>query len=115
MCVTDLYNNVVPLIRWEVTDELTILEEPCPCGSTFRRIADPLGRLDDTFVYPEGTAIHPHVFRSCLGRQGLVEYQVRQTARGADISAVTSGEVDTDALASASKTPSGASVCPLPR
>ena len=98
--VTNLYNPVVPLIRFEVTDELAILEEPCPCGSTFRRIADPLGRLDDTFVYPEGTAIHPHVFRSCLSHPGLVEYQVRQTARGADISAVTSGEVDTDALAS---------------
>jgi hypothetical protein len=40
------------------------------------------------------------VFRSCLSHQGLVEYQVRQTTRGADISAVTSGEVDTDALAS---------------
>jgi phenylacetate-CoA ligase len=98
--VTNLYNPVVPLIRFEVTDEITILEEPCPCGSTFRRVADPLGRLDDTFVYPDGTAIHPHVFRSCLSHQGLVEYQVRQTARGADISAVTSGEVDTDALAS---------------
>jgi phenylacetate-coenzyme A ligase PaaK-like adenylate-forming protein len=98
--VTNLYNTVVPLIRFEVTDEVTILEEPCPCGSTFRRVADPLGRLDDTFIYPDGTAIHPHVFRSCLSHQGLVEYQIRQTARGADISAVTSGHVDTDALAS---------------
>ena len=76
------------------------MEGPCPCGSAFQRIADPLGRLDETFIYPDGTAIHPHVFRSCLGHQHLVEYQVRQTARGADISAVTSGAVDTDALAS---------------
>ena len=98
--VTNLYNTVVPLIRFEVTDELAVLDGPCLCGSAFRRIADPLGRLDDTFIYPNGTAIHPHVFRSCLGRQHLIEYQVRQTARGADISAVTSGEVDTDALAS---------------
>ena len=59
---------------------------------------DPLGRLDDTFVYPDGTAIHPHVFRHCLGHQHLVEYQVRQTARGADIAVVTSGAVDTDAV-----------------
>ena len=98
--VTNLYNTVVPLIRFEVTDEVTVLDGPCPCGSVFRRIADPLGRLDETFIYPDGTAIHPHVFRSCLGHQGLVEYQVRQTARGADISAVTSGFVDTDGVAS---------------
>ncbi len=98
--VTNLYNTVVPLIRFEVTDEITIVAEPCPCGSAFRRVADPLGRLDDTFIYPDGTAIHPHVFRSCLSHQDLVEYQVRQTARGADISAVTSGDVDTVALAS---------------
>src|SRR5207344_2710309 len=98
--VTNLYNTVVPLIRFEVTDEVTVVDEPCPCGSAFRRIVDPLGRLDDTFIYPDGTAIHPHVFRSCLSHQHLIEYQVRQTARGADIFAVTSGPVDTDALAS---------------
>ena len=98
--VTNLYNTVVPLIRFEVTDEVTILDGPCACGSVFRRIADPLGRLDDTFIYPNGTAVHPHVFRSCLNQQHLVEYQVRQTARGADIFAVTSGAVDTGAVAS---------------
>ncbi len=98
--VTNLYNRVVPLIRYEVTDEVTVSEGRCPCGSAFRRIADPLGRLDETFVYPDGTTIHPHVFRSCLGHQHVVEYQVRQTPRGADISAVTSSAVDTDALAS---------------
>jgi len=75
--VTNLYNTVVPLIRFEVTDEVRFLEEPCPCGSV----------------------IHPHVFRTCLSQQHLVEYQVRQTARGADISAVTSDAVDTNALA----------------
>jgi phenylacetate-coenzyme A ligase PaaK-like adenylate-forming protein len=98
--LTNLYNTILPLIRYEVTDEVTVLDGPCPCGSVFRRIADPLGRLDDTFVYPDGTAIHPHVFRTCLGHQHLVEYQVRQTARGADISVATSAAVDTDALES---------------
>jgi phenylacetate-coenzyme A ligase PaaK-like adenylate-forming protein len=98
--VTNLYNTVLPLIRFEVTDEIAVLEGPCRCGCAFRRIADPLGRLDETFVYPDGTAIHPHVFRSSLGHQHLVEYQVRQTANGADISAVTSGPIDTDALGS---------------
>jgi phenylacetate-coenzyme A ligase PaaK-like adenylate-forming protein len=93
--VTNLYNHALPLIRFEVTDEVTVLEEPCPCGSAFRRIADPQGRLDDTFVYPGGVSVHPHVFRSCLGQhRQIVEYQVRQTERGADIRVVADAEID---------------------
>jgi phenylacetate-coenzyme A ligase PaaK-like adenylate-forming protein len=94
--VTNLYNHALPLIRFEVTDEVTVLEEPCPCGSAFRRIADPQGRLDDTFVYPGGVSVHPHVFRSSLGQhRQIVEYQVRQTERGADIGVVADAEIDT--------------------
>jgi phenylacetate-coenzyme A ligase PaaK-like adenylate-forming protein len=94
--VTNLYNHALPLIRFEVTDEVTVLEEPCPCGSAFRRIADPQGRLDDTFVYPGGVSVHPHVFRSSLGQhRQIVEYQVRQMERGADIRVVADAEIDT--------------------
>src|SRR5437588_5353861 len=96
--VTNLYNTALPLIRFDVTDEVTVLDGPCPCGSSFRRIADPLGRLDETFVYGNGTSIHPHVFRSALGSQDLIEYQVRQTPEGAAIAAVNSAAVDTTAL-----------------
>src|SRR5262245_7822291 len=94
--VTNLYNHALPLIRFEVTDEVTVLGGPCPCGSAFRRIADPQGRLDDTFVYPGGVSVHPHVFRSSLGQhRQIVEYQVRQTERGADIGVVADAEIDT--------------------
>jgi len=97
--VTNLYNHTLPLIRYDVTDQITVLDGPCPCGSSFRRIGDPLGRLDDTFTYANGTTIHPHVFRSALGHEHLIEYQVRQTPTGADITAVKSARVDTTALA----------------
>lgn len=94
--VTNLYNHALPLIRFEVTDEVRVLDRPCPCGSAFRRIADPQGRLDDTFTYPAGVSIHPHLFRSALGQHRLiVEYQVRQTARGADIELVAGAPIDT--------------------
>ena len=82
-------------LRFEVTDEVTVLEGTCPCGSAFRRISDPQGRLDDTFVYPGGVSVHPHVFRSSLGQQRqIVEYQVRQTARGADVRVIAETEID---------------------
>ncbi len=98
--LTNLYNPVSPLIRYEVTDELTVLERPCVCGSPLRRIADPQGRLDDTFTYAEGITIHPYVFRSLLGeRREIVEYQVRQTAHGAAIEIVSQLPLDTLPLA----------------
>jgi phenylacetate-CoA ligase len=94
--VTNLYNHALPLIRFEVTDEVQILARPCPCGSAFRRIADLQGRLDDTFTYPGGVSIHPHLFRSVLGQhQLIVEYQVHQTVRGADIRLAAEAQVDT--------------------
>jgi phenylacetate-coenzyme A ligase PaaK-like adenylate-forming protein len=80
--VTNLYNLALPLIRYEVTDEITVLSRTCPCGSAFRRIADPQGRLDDTFTYTGGISIHPHLFRSALGQhQQVIEYQVADDHR----------------------------------
>jgi len=100
LLVTTLYNPVLPLIRYEVTDEVTIRSGTCACGSSFSRIEDPQGRLDDLFVYRTGTVIHPHVFRSVLGRDlSVIEYQVGQTAGGAAIKIVTSGASDAPSLA----------------
>jgi phenylacetate-CoA ligase len=87
--VTAISNPTMPLIRFELTDRITVLDTPCPCGSAHRLIADIEGRLDDVFVYGDDVPIHPHVFRSVLAREaGVVEYQVRQTARGADVEAL---------------------------
>jgi phenylacetate-coenzyme A ligase PaaK-like adenylate-forming protein len=84
--LTSLYNRVQPLIRYELTDEVTILDGPCPCGITLLRIDDIQGRVDDCFTYSAGPTVHPFTFRSVLGRErNIIEYQVLQTARGADI------------------------------
>jgi phenylacetate-CoA ligase len=96
--LTNLYNPVLPLIRYEITDEVTVLPEPCPCGSAHRRIADIQGRLDDVFTYP-GRQVHPHLFRSALSREaGVVEYQVRQTKAGAAIAVRCAAPVSLDGL-----------------
>jgi len=94
--VTNLYNLTQPLIRYELTDEVTVLDDPCPCGSTLLRIDDIQGRSDDCFTYASGPTIHPLTFRSPLGRErDIIEYQVCQTARGADIFVRCLGVVDT--------------------
>jgi phenylacetate-CoA ligase len=84
--VTAITNTTLPLIRFELTDQVTVLEGPCPCGSAHTLVADVEGRLDDVFTYPGGQLVHPHVFGSVLRRdRGIVEYQVRQTPAGAEV------------------------------
>ncbi len=96
--ITNLYNTVQPLIRYELTDEAISIEAGCRCGCAMRRIDDIEGRSDDVFIYADGTLVHPLVFRSLLGIPAIVEYQVHQTPRGADIAIRASGMVDVHAL-----------------
>lgn len=96
--LTNLYNRALPLIRYELSDEVTVLAERCPCGSAHRRIGDIQGRLDDVFVY-HGQRVHPHVFRSVLaGHAGVIEYRVRQTDQGASIAVRCGAPVDLRAV-----------------
>jgi phenylacetate-coenzyme A ligase PaaK-like adenylate-forming protein len=98
--VTNLANTLQPLIRYEITDQVVTLDEPCSCGSAHRRVADIEGRLDDEFVYPDGVRIHPHVFRSVFVREpALAEYQVNQTVAGAEILLCHEGPLDSEGLA----------------
>ena len=98
LLITNVINHVMPLIRYELTDEVTLLDEPNPGPWTGRRIADIEGRSDDVFAY-DGVEVHPYVFRSAIGRRrAVLEYQVRQTATGADITLRTASPLDIDAL-----------------
>jgi len=95
LLVTNVINQALPLIRYELTDELTLLSEPNPGPWTGRRISEVQGRLDDHFSCAGGVDVHPHVFRSALaGAPEVTEYQVRQTARGAAIVAQATGMPD---------------------
>jgi phenylacetate-coenzyme A ligase PaaK-like adenylate-forming protein len=98
--LTNLFNRTQPLIRYELTDEITVLDGVCPCGTTLLRIDDIQGRTDDAFAYPGGPSVHPFTFRSVLGRErNVVEYQVRQTPRGANVRVRCQGDVDTTRVA----------------
>lgn len=97
--ITPLFNHAQPLIRYELTDEVTLIDEPCPCGSNLPRIDDIEGRADDMFVYRDGVIVHPLSFRSVLGHERhVMEYQVRQTERGAAIALRADGEVHAAAI-----------------
>jgi phenylacetate-CoA ligase len=93
--LTNVINQTLPLIRYELTDELSVLAEPNPDPWTGRRISEVQGRLDDHFRYAGGVEVHPHVFRSALaGIPEVTEYQVCQTARGAGIVVQAAGAPD---------------------
>jgi len=99
--LTNLMNQALPLIRYEITDSVRVLAEPCACGSTFARVDDIQGRVEDILRYDNGVSVFPHVFGSVLSRQPqIIEYQVRQTPKGADVLVRAVDEVDLDALAS---------------
>jgi phenylacetate-coenzyme A ligase PaaK-like adenylate-forming protein len=96
--LTNLFNHALPLIRYELSDEVTVLPGECPCGSPTMRIADIQGRADDIFGYRDAD-IHPHVFRSVLGRRPqILEYQVRQTPLGAEVDVCLTGELEVEDL-----------------
>jgi phenylacetate-coenzyme A ligase PaaK-like adenylate-forming protein len=93
---TGLANRTFPFIRYDLGDDVTLLSGPCECGSAFARVADIGGRRDDDFRY--GSITVPAItFRHVLGTDPRVsEYQVVQTAAGAEI--LTVGRPDVDAL-----------------
>ena len=93
---TGLANHTFPFIRYDLGDEVTLLPGECECGSTFARVADIGGRRDDDFRYGP-IAVPAITFRHVLGTDPRIsEYQVTQTATGADI--LTVGHPDIDAL-----------------
>jgi phenylacetate-CoA ligase len=95
--VTTIANPTLPLVRFEITDQITFLDERCPCGSSHQLIADIEGRLDDAFTYAGGVTVNAHIFRSALLKDStIIEYQVHQTEAGAEISVVGSADNSTD-------------------
>ncbi|MGD1056008.1 MAG: hypothetical protein ABR992_01195 [Solirubrobacteraceae bacterium] len=113
--VTNLFNPLMPLIRYEISDEITLLDEPCACGSVHQRIADIEGRNDDIFVYAGEVSVHPHLFRSILGREPAIsEYQVRQTRTGADVAVCAQGAFDVDGLTGKLQEALARAGCPEP-
>lgn len=90
---TGLSNRTFPFIRYDLGDEITLMSEPCPCGSAFARVADISGRRDDDFVYGS-QSVPASAFRHILGTEPRIEeYQVVQTEDGADVLVVASADM----------------------
>jgi len=94
---TGLAGRAFPFIRYDLGDEVTLLPGRCPCGSAMPRVADISGRRDDDFHY-DGRLVPASAFRYVLGTDPRIsEYQVHQTAHGAEVLVV--GSPDPSAVA----------------
>ncbi len=56
--LTNLANRICPIIRFEITDRITLYQEPCKCGNT-KPYLTLEGRTDDILVFDEGVRISP--------------------------------------------------------
>jgi len=97
--LTNLYNRTQPLIRYEITDAMTIVDGTCSCGCSHRRITDLAGRTDSFFLYEGGAAVHwLGMSTVLLSDPDVVELQVTQTPRGADIAVATKGACNIEGI-----------------
>ncbi len=82
LLVTVLSSRTIPLIRYEMTDRVTLATEPCPDGLPLRLLTAIEGRTDDFLVLPAATGgtvrVHPVVFHRELDLLDAAGWQVRQ-------------------------------------
>ncbi|MBU4119661.1 MAG: phenylacetate--CoA ligase, partial [Proteobacteria bacterium] len=58
LVITTLTKEAFPVIRYRTRDLTRIIEEPCPCGRTLRRMERVLGRTDDMLIV-KGVNVYP--------------------------------------------------------
>jgi phenylacetate-coenzyme A ligase PaaK-like adenylate-forming protein len=84
--VTVLFSRTQPLIRYEMSDSITLSTEPCECGLPFATIASIEGRVEDTLTLPglrgAPVRVHPNVFHRVLEHVPVREWQVTQEPEG---------------------------------
>jgi phenylacetate-CoA ligase len=77
LLVTNLFNRVQPLIRFELGDMVTVDARPCPCGRTLLRLRELEGRSEDV-IRLGGVAVHPLQFAPLSSDPDVREFQVVQ-------------------------------------
>jgi phenylacetate-CoA ligase len=63
--ITSLCRRCIPLIRFNLKDIMTVIDEPCPCGRTSLRVDRVEGRVDDLRKI-RGVFFSPHVVEEVI-------------------------------------------------
>ena len=75
--LTNLFNRVQPLIRFEISDLVAVEPEPCPCGRSLMRLRSLEGRAEDVLQIGD-VAVHPLQFGIVTADPAVREFQVVQ-------------------------------------
>ena len=79
--VTALYNQAMPLIRYEVGDTGTLLHEPCNCGRGLPLMRPTGGRTVDYFEIPDGSTVSPYAMTYSMEQvKGVRQFKIVQTS-----------------------------------
>ncbi len=62
--VTSLHNVELPLLRYRLGDAARLVGGVCRCGRTLRQLDLDLGHLEEMVLRPDGSLMHPRMFRS---------------------------------------------------
>jgi phenylacetate-CoA ligase len=65
LVITTLTKEAFPMIRYRTRDLTRLIEEPCPCGRTMRRMARVMGRTDDMLII-RGVNVFPSQIEAVL-------------------------------------------------
>ena len=83
LLLTNLSNRLMPLIRYEMSDQVAFLDGPCRCGCLLPRIRKVAGRVEHILSLPAAAGgraalIPEHIDEYVGGLDGLANYQVIQ-------------------------------------
>jgi phenylacetate-CoA ligase len=85
LVLTGLLREASPVVRYRTGDRTVLVDDPCPCGSPFRRILRVRGRTDDMLIVRGENVFPSQLEEILLGVSGLTpNYQLvvdRQAAR----------------------------------
>jgi phenylacetate-coenzyme A ligase PaaK-like adenylate-forming protein len=84
LLVTVLFNRTQPLIRYELSDSVTLSTKRCADGRPFALLESVSGRTEDTLTI-EGVRIYPNVFHAALDELDTAGWQVVERDRGVDV------------------------------
>jgi phenylacetate-coenzyme A ligase PaaK-like adenylate-forming protein len=87
LVLTSLINRTLPIIRYAVSDQVTLTDAPCPCGLPFRRIVAVEGRREELLQLRNRDGdtvwVHPFVVEAPLEEiQEVRQFVIREDGRG---------------------------------
>ena len=87
LVLTSLTRRASPIVRYRTRDRVVLVDEPCACGSPFRRISKLRGRTDDMLIV-RGVNVFPsmveEILLSVAGLTGNYQIVVDRTQKRHD-------------------------------